>query len=81
MPSAQLRIAFADDARATHPARDQGRVARGATGLREDALGLDHAMHIVRVRLDADQDHGLALLAPLLGGVGVEDGLTGGGAR
>ncbi len=62
-------FAGADDARAAHAARHQRRVARGAAGLREDAFGLDHP------------DHSLALLAPLLGGVGVEDGLTGGGAR
>jgi len=48
---------------------------------REDAFRLHHAVHVVRVRLDTDQDHSLALLAPLLGSVGVEYGLAGGGAR
>src|SRR5439155_25170670 len=73
--------AGADHAGPAHAARDQGRVAGGAAGLREDALGLDHAVHVVGVGLDADEDHGLALLAPLHGRVRVEDGAARRSAR
>src|SRR5260370_15356255 len=69
-------LAGADDARAAHAARGQGGVASGAACLREDALGLDHAVNVVRVRLHAAQDHRLALLAPLLRSVRVDDGLA-----
>ena len=72
--------ARADHARATHAARNQRRVAGGAAGLREDALGLDHAVDVVWVGLHADQNHGLALLAPLDRGVGVKDGSAAGRA-
>ena len=53
---------------------------RGAAGGGEDALGGDHAVDVGGVGLDSDQDHRLAVLAPLLGGVGVEDGGAGRGA-
>ena len=71
----------ADDARPPHAACNQRGMAGGASGLGEDALRLDHAMHVVRVGLDADQDDGLALPAPPLSRVGVEDCGTGGRAR
>ncbi len=49
-------------------------MARGAAGLGENALRLDHAVHVVGVGLDSHEDHRFALLAPLLGGVCVEHG-------
>ena len=39
------------------------------------ALRLDHPVDVVGRRLPADEDHRLARLAALLGGVGVEDDL------
>ncbi len=73
--------ARADDARPAHPARDERSVAGCTSGLREDAFRLDHSVHVVGVGLDADQDHGLAGLAPLHRGVGVENGPARSGAR
>ena len=75
-----LEAVAAGDARLAHPARDDGRV-RGHPAVRgEDALRLDQTVDVVGRRLPADEDHRLAGLAVLLGGVGVEDDLPGGGA-
>ena len=48
---------------------------------REDAARLDQAVDVVRRRLPADEDHVLAGLAALVGGVGVEHDRPGRGAR
>ncbi len=50
------------------------RVGGHPSVLGQDALGLDHAVHIVGVGLRTDQDDRLTGLAPLLGCVGVKDG-------
>ena len=47
----------------------------------EDAFGGDHAAQIFGRRLDADEQHLLALLGRRHGAVGVEIDLAGGGAR
>ena len=74
-------VLAAGDARLAHPARDDGRVGGHAAVRGEDPVRLDHAVDVVRRRLPADEDHVLARLAALLGGVGVEHDLAGGRAR
>ncbi len=61
---------------AAHAARDHRGVRRLAAAAGQDAPGGDHAAQIVGVGLLADQDHVLAALGPLHGGVGVEDDLA-----
>ena len=70
----------AGDARLAHAARDDGRVRRHAAVRGEHALRLDQPVDVVGGRLPADEDDGLAGLAVLLGGVGVEDDLAARGA-
>ena len=65
----------AGDARLAHPARDDSRVRRHPAVRGEDALRLDEPVDVVGRRLPADEDHRLAGLAVLLGGVGVEHDL------
>ena len=66
----------AGDAGLAHASRDHRRV-RGATAARgEHALGGDHAVHVVRVGLDAHEDDLLAFLGHRLGAVRVENGLA-----
>ena len=64
-----------------HAAGHHGGVTRLAAARRQHALGGDHPVHVIRVGFDPHQDHGLALLAALLGPVGIEDGPAAGGAR
>ena len=63
-------------------ARHQGGMAGAATAAGENALGCQHAVHVVGRRLRAHHNHGLfRFLGPALSGVGVEDNLTNGRAR
>ncbi len=68
------------DARLAHPARDDRGVRRHPTVGGQDPLRGDHPVDVVRSRLPANEDHGVAVAAALLGGVGVEDDPAGGGA-
>ena len=72
--------ADAADGRLAHPDGHDGRVAGLAAAGGQDALGLDHAVEVVRRGLVAHQDHVLAGLAPALGLVGREDDRPGCGA-
>ena len=81
LPHVDVDRARAHDAWSAHATRDKRGVRSGPTCLGEDALRLDHAVHVVRVGLDADEDHRLALLAPLHGRVRVEHGSSGSSAR
>ena len=67
------------------PAGDDGRVRGLAAAAGEDPLRHHHAAQVVGVGLLADQDHVVAAVGPLDGGVGVEDHLadrrTGGGVH
>ena len=74
------RLAAGDAGNAETAGDDRG-VRGHAAASRQDALGCEHAVDVVRSRLGADQDDALAGLAELGGGVGVEDGLAAGGAR
>ncbi len=71
----------ADHARASHAPRDHGRVARHTATRGQDADGGMHALHVLRRRLDARQDHGVPLRFQVHGLVGVEHDLARGGAR
>ncbi len=64
-----------------HPARDDRGVRRHAAVGREDAARLDDPVDVVRRRLRADEDDGLARASLLLRAVGVENDLAGRGAR
>ena len=66
----------AGDAGLAHAARHHRRVRRATATRGEHALGGDHAVHVVRVGLDAHEDDLLALLGQLLGAVGVEHRLA-----
>ena len=61
-------------------ARDDGGVRGQPAVRREDAGCVAHAVVVVGGRLPADEDHGLAGLAELLGDAGIEDDLAGGRA-
>ena len=74
-------VLAAGDARFAHAARDHGRVGGHAAVRGQDPGRLDQAVDVVRRRLPADEDHLLARLAALGGGVGVEHDLAGGRAR
>ena len=72
----------AADGRDALPARDDRRVGVRAAGAREDALGGDHAVVVVRRRLTTHEDDPRALvLGSALGLVGAEDDGSGRGAR
>src|SRR5690606_5404826 len=60
---------------------DQGGVAGAATRAGEDALGGQHPVYVVRLRLGAPHDDVAAVLRPPLGGVGVERPHADGRAR
>ena len=66
----------ADHAGAPHAARHHRRMARHAAARGEDADGGMHALHVLRRRLDARQDHGVALRLEMHGLVGVEHDLA-----
>ncbi len=68
------------DARLAHPAGDDRSVRGHAAVRREDPLGGDHPVDVVRGRLPADEDHVVAGRAALGGGVGVEHDLPGCGS-
>ena len=74
--------ARADDARLAELAGDHGRMAGGAAFTGQDALGRDHAVHVIRLGERADHDD-RPFLSHLLGQIGVEirltDGRAGGG--
>jgi len=76
-----LQALGARDAGLAHAARDHGRVAGFAAARCQHTFGRDHAVDVIGVGLDADQDDGLAFLRLLLRAVGVEDGFSAGGAR
>jgi len=77
-----LEIGDADDGGLAELAGDQRRVAGAAAAAGEDAVRGEHAVHVVRLRLRADHDHGAAALGPALGGVGIErDAADGGSGR
>ena len=76
-----LQVLRAGDAGLAHAAGDDGRVGGHAAVAGDDALGLHEAVDVVGVGLPAHQDDLLALGAPLLGLVGVEDRLAHAGAR
>ena len=71
----------ADHAWPPHAARDHGRMARHAAARGEDADGGMHALHVLRRRLDARQDHRVALPFQMNGLVRIEHELARGGAR
>ena len=70
----------ARDARLAHPARHDSRVRGHPAVCGENPLGLDQTVDVVGRRLPADENHRVAGLAVLLGGVGVEDDLAAGRA-
>ena len=63
-----------------HRARHDRRVAGGAAARGQDALGREHAVHVVRAGLDAHEDDRVAGLLGRHGPVRVEDRLADGGA-
>ena len=71
----------ARDARGAHAARHHCRVRGHAAGRGEDALGGMHAADVLGRGLAPHQQHALALLDPLLGGLGGEHHLPGSRAR
>jgi hypothetical protein len=71
----------AGDAGLAHSAGNHGGVGGHAAVGREDSLGGDHPVDVVRGRLPADEDHVVAVRTALGGGVGVEHDLPGGGSR
>ena len=58
--------------RLAHPASDNGSMRGHAAASRQDASCTDEAVDVVRRRLQADEDHGFAFSATLLGSVRVE---------
>ena len=64
-----------------HATCDHRCVGRHAPVRRQHAGRLDEPVDVVGCRLPAHEDHALPRLAPLLGGVGVEDDVSGGCAR
>ena len=70
----------AADAHLAHLPRDERGVRRHAAARGEDAFGGDHAAQIFGRRLDADEQHLLALLRRGHGAIGVEVDLAGRGA-
>ena len=68
-------------ARLAQTTRDHGGMRGRAAALRQNTFGDEHTVHVIRIGFLADQNHGLASLAPLFGGVRIEGGDTGGGAR
>ena len=76
----QLDRVGAADGRDAFPAGHHRRVRVRAAGARQDALGRDHAVVIVRRGLATHQDDLLATVPPLLRLVGAEDDLPGGRA-
>ena len=75
------QLTGAGDARLSHAAGDDRRMAGHPAAGGQDALGDVHAADILRRGLDPGQDHLLAVLRPGLGLVGAEHDLTGRGAR
>src|SRR5207302_5322861 len=69
-----VELVGAADAGLAHAAGDHGRVAGLAAAAGQDALGGDHAVQVVRVRLAADQDYPLALAGQFHRAGRVEDG-------
>ena len=67
----------AGDARLAHAARHDRRVRGHAAASGEDALRGDHAVKVLRARLDAHKDDRFARLPALLRLIGVEDNLAG----
>ena len=76
-----LQTLGAGHAGLAHAARHHGGVAGLAAARGQYALGRDHAVHVVGIGLDPNQDHRLAFLSVLLGAVGVEDRLAAGRPR
>jgi hypothetical protein len=77
-----LHIGDADDRRLAELSRYQRRVAGPPASARQNALGRQHAVHIVGLGIRANQDHGPALIRDhTLGRIRVEHDLTHRGAR
>ncbi len=64
-----------------HAPRHHGGMGGLATAAGENALGGEEAVDVLGLGLLAQQDHLLALVAQLLGAVGIEDHVAAGGAR
>ena len=79
--AADHHLLAARDARGAHAARHHRRVRGHAAGGGEDALGGVHAADVLGRGLAAHQQHALALLHPLFGGLGREHHLPGSRAR
>ena len=76
MAHVDVQAVAAGHARLSHAARDDRSVRRCAALRGQHAARRKHAVHVVRVRLDADQNNRFAGIAPLLGRVGVENGFA-----